>query len=104
MFSNMSREQDASVSTNASSSSSTSRIIQRRVHIATLHKTKCCIVYHATGSCTHGASCAFAHGLKELRTQQENLRDGLTSNDAIERWTTTARRGSAVNRQGSQAS
>jgi hypothetical protein len=51
--------------------------------LAERFKTKMCQNYERTGSCRYEARCMFAHGHTDLRTKDMNLRDNLTSEEAI---------------------
>eukprot|EP00742_Colponemidia_sp_Colp-10_P017127 GILJ01019674.1.p1 GENE.GILJ01019674.1~~GILJ01019674.1.p1 ORF type:complete len:554 (+),score=78.43 GILJ01019674.1:431-2092(+) len=56
------------------------------VDLSIIHKfkTKLCGNMETHGTCPYRGRCMFAHGSKELRTPEENLRDSLTSEAAIE--------------------
>lgn len=54
--------------------------------LANRYKTKMCKNFITTGSCPYEMRCMFAHGEYELRTSKDNLRDGLTSEEAIRRF------------------
>lgn len=49
-------------------------------------KTKLCGNMEANGTCPYRGRCMFAHGAKELRTAEENLRENLVSEAAIEKF------------------
>ncbi|KAK7194647.1 Zinc finger C-x8-C-x5-C-x3-H type (and similar) [Novymonas esmeraldas] len=51
--------------------------------LADRYKTKLCKNYVAKGECPYEVRCMFAHGEAELRTSDDNVRDGLISEDAI---------------------
>lgn len=51
--------------------------------LASRYKTKRCKNYLATGACPYEIRCMFAHGEEELRTAEQNMADGLTSEEAI---------------------
>jgi hypothetical protein len=46
-------------------------------------KTRMCKNYAEAGSCRYGARCRFAHGDSDMRTQENNFDDGLTSEQAL---------------------
>lgn len=51
------------------------------------YKTRLCDKFFETnGRCPYGMRCMFAHGEHELRTVEDNLRDGLVSEGAIRRF------------------
>lgn len=47
------------------------------------YKTSLCNKFCSTGFCPYEERCMFAHGREELRTSEDNLRDGLVTEDAI---------------------
>ncbi|CAJ1014980.1 putative Zinc finger C-x8-C-x5-C-x3-H type (and similar) [Leishmania utingensis] len=51
--------------------------------LAGRYKTKLCKNYVAKGECPYDVRCMFAHGEEELRTTDDNIRDGLTTEEAI---------------------
>jgi hypothetical protein len=51
--------------------------------IASRFKTKLCDHYQLNGECIFAHRCMFAHGEEDLRTTEMNLRDGLTTEEAI---------------------
>lgn len=51
--------------------------------LAERFRTKLCRNFVATGVCPYDTRCMFAHGEALLRTKEDNLRDGLTSEEAI---------------------
>ncbi|CAD2214581.1 Zinc finger protein CTH1 [Angomonas deanei] len=51
--------------------------------LADRYKTKMCKNYLETGSCPYEVRCMFAHGEEELRTAEQNLADGLDTEEAI---------------------
>ncbi|KAG5466687.1 hypothetical protein LSCM1_00857 [Leishmania martiniquensis] len=51
--------------------------------LAGRYKTKLCKNYVAKGECPYDVRCMFAHGEEELRTSDDNVRDGLITEEAI---------------------
>lgn len=51
--------------------------------LAERYKTKVCKNYIEMGMCPYESRCMFAHGDDELRTADENLRDGIVTEDSI---------------------
>ena len=51
--------------------------------LADRFKTRPCANYEATGACPYAHRCMFAHGPHEARTAEENVRDGLFTEEAI---------------------
>lgn len=51
--------------------------------LADRYKTKMCKNYVSRGECPYEVRCMFAHGDKELRTSEDNIRDGLITEEAI---------------------
>ncbi|KPA85988.1 hypothetical protein ABB37_00278 [Leptomonas pyrrhocoris] len=51
--------------------------------LASRYKTKMCKNYIAKGECPYEVRCMFAHGERELRSSEENIRDGLVTEEAI---------------------
>ncbi|KPI82829.1 hypothetical protein ABL78_8160 [Leptomonas seymouri] len=51
--------------------------------MADRYKTKMCKNFLAKGECPYEVRCMFAHGERELRTSEENVRDGLVTDEAI---------------------
>ncbi|AYU82904.1 Zinc finger C-x8-C-x5-C-x3-H type (and similar) [Leishmania donovani] len=51
--------------------------------LAGRYKTKLCKNYVAKGECPYDVRCMFAHGEDELRTSDDNIRDGLVTEEAI---------------------
>lgn len=51
--------------------------------LAERFKTKMCKNFVATGACPYTNHCMFAHGEEQLRTCEDNIRDGLTTENAI---------------------
>ncbi|KAG5467219.1 hypothetical protein CUR178_00860 [Leishmania enriettii] len=51
--------------------------------LAGRYKTKLCKNYVAKGECPYDVRCMFAHGEEELRTSDDNVRDGLVTEEAI---------------------
>jgi hypothetical protein len=51
--------------------------------LASRYKTKMCKNFVAKGECPYEVRCMFAHGEKELRTSEDNIRDGLVTEEAI---------------------
>lgn len=51
--------------------------------LADRYKTKMCKNYVAKGECPYEVRCMFAHGEKELRSSEDNIRDGLLTEEAI---------------------
>jgi hypothetical protein len=51
--------------------------------LAERFKTKMCQNYEKSGACAYEARCMFAHGDDDLRTKEMNLKDSLTTEDAI---------------------
>lgn len=49
-------------------------------------KTKLCTNYVAQGVCPYAERCRFAHGDAELRTCEENIRDGLITEEAVKQF------------------
>eukprot|EP00796_Vickermania_ingenoplastis_P005545 gene5545-4000_t len=47
------------------------------------YKTRLCDKFMATGFCPYEVRCMFAHGESELRTAEDNIRDGLVTEEAI---------------------
>lgn len=55
--------------------------------LAERYKTRLCDKYMETGGyCPYGIRCMFAHGHHELRTTEDNLRDGLVTESSIRRF------------------
>jgi hypothetical protein len=46
-------------------------------------KTRLCNNFLETGTCRYAARCRFAHGPSDMRSQDDNFRDGLTSEQAL---------------------
>lgn len=46
-------------------------------------KTKQCAKFAVDGHCPYVHRCMFAHGEHDLRTAEENIRDGLVTDEAI---------------------
>jgi hypothetical protein len=55
----------------------------RSTILAERFKTKMCQNYEKHGSCPYEARCMFAHGDADLRTAEQNVTDGLTTEEAI---------------------
>lgn len=51
--------------------------------IADHYKTRLCKNFAAKGSCTYECFCRFAHGPSDLRTYAQNVRTGLTTEEAV---------------------
>jgi hypothetical protein len=51
--------------------------------LAERYRTKMCRNYATTGACPYEVRCMFAHGEHELRTTEQNVRDGLITEEAI---------------------
>lgn len=51
--------------------------------LANRYKTKMCKNFVAKGECPYEVRCMFAHGEHELRTSEDNVRDGLVTEEAI---------------------
>lgn len=58
----------------------------RRRVFAKRFRTELCRGFLATGACAYHSKCMFAHGEAELRTEQQNLDDGLVCESAIRAW------------------
>lgn len=57
---------------------------EEKKHIlASRYKTKLCKSFLATGRCPYEVRCMFAHGEEEVRTSEQNIADGLTTEEAI---------------------
>jgi hypothetical protein len=54
-----------------------------RTILAERFKTRSCENFKRHGECTFAHRCMFAHGEEELRTTEMNIRDGLTTEEAI---------------------
>ena len=52
-------------------------------------RTELCKSYVATGTCKYHNRCMYAHGDALLRTEEQNLADGLVSESAIRAWART---------------
>lgn len=63
--------------------------------LAERYKTKMCRNYLQHGECPYEVRCMFAHGDHEMRTCEMNIRDGLTTEEAIKSfqrmWTARSR-------------
>lgn len=59
--------------------------------LAERFKTKQCRNYIATGACPYVHRCMFAHGEEDQRTYEENMRDGLFTEEAIRAWRRASR-------------
>jgi hypothetical protein len=46
-------------------------------------RTRVCRNFSARGACPYGQRCMFAHGPQELRSVDQNLEEGLTSDEAV---------------------
>eukprot|EP00796_Vickermania_ingenoplastis_P005542 gene5543-3998_t len=56
------------------------------------YKTRLCDKFMATGFCPYEVRCMFAHGESELRTAEDNIRDGLVTEEAIRAFRAKMRR------------
>lgn len=54
--------------------------------VAKRFKTTLCATFEKTGRCPYVSRCMFAHGRRELRTAEQNVADGLTTDEAIKEW------------------
>jgi hypothetical protein len=61
---------------------------QTRSILADRFKSKLCDKYQRLGECPFEHRCMFAHGEEDLRTTEMNLRDGLTTEEAIKAFQT----------------
>lgn len=68
---------------NSSQDTSASTPHEEKIIQANRYKTKLCRSYVATGECPYEVRCMFAHGKDEIRTCEENLQDGLVTEEAI---------------------
>jgi len=59
--------------------------------LAERFKTRLCYNYIRTGSCPYESRCMFAHGEPELRTTEQNMDDGLYTEEAIKSYQRAAR-------------
>lgn len=59
--------------------------------LAERFKTKQCRNYITTGACPYVHRCMFAHGEEDQRTYEENMRDGLFTEEAIRAWRRASR-------------
>lgn len=60
--------------------------------VAERYKTKMCRNYVQTGVCPYETRCMFAHGDHELRTAEQNLADGLVTEEAVKLFQRSANR------------
>lgn len=54
--------------------------------VARRFRTKLCARFSLQGYCVYEQRCMFAHGMENLRTLEQNLADGLTSEKAVRRF------------------
>eukprot|EP00672_Neobodo_designis_P021722 CAMPEP_0174827760 /NCGR_PEP_ID=MMETSP1114-20130205/915_1 /TAXON_ID=312471 /ORGANISM="Neobodo designis, Strain CCAP 1951/1" /LENGTH=266 /DNA_ID=CAMNT_0016061437 /DNA_START=107 /DNA_END=907 /DNA_ORIENTATION=+ len=59
---------------------------ERPLILAERFHTRLCKSFRKSGTCEYGAFCMFAHGKARLRTVDANVRDGLTTTEAIRAW------------------
>lgn len=58
-------------------------VFQQRHILAERFKTRLCYNHIRTGFCPYESRCMFAHGEQELRTTEQNMADGLFTEEAI---------------------
>ena len=59
--------------------------------LAERFKTRLCYNYIRTGNCPYESRCMFAHGEPELRTTEQNMNDGLYTEEAIKSYQRASR-------------
>lgn len=59
---------------------------EKRPIVAKRFKTELCRTFEATGTCPYVTRCMFAHGIIELRTPEQNVADGLITEEALRLW------------------
>jgi len=59
--------------------------------LAERFKTRLCYNYIRSGNCPYESRCMFAHGEPELRTTEQNMNDGLYTEEAIKSYQRASR-------------
>lgn len=64
--------------------------------VAERYKTQLCANFTERGTCSYRGRCMFAHGMKELRTIEQNRAEGLITFEAIDAFKAAIRQRKAL--------